>query len=735
MRGTMRSSLGCALLAAAILPVDGFFIPGWSTKSYHDNEPIPLLVNKIWSDKTQLQFAYYDLPFVCPPTGLRKPGSGLLSGQNIPLNLGEVLRGDRIAISDFDLAMGVDQNCTLLCERKVMRRDLTWTRALIGDSYVAEWIVDNLPGATSYVTMDKKRKYYSAGFKLGRVEKGPREAGGTLRYLLYNHHTIMIRWRRAPGPAGDRGEKVIVGFEVYPKSITAGAGRTTNGCPVDVKKPSEPFELELPWRRTTRHPSSTGPTNPADELVTIPYTYSVFFREDESVEYADRWDLYYVNEEQGGPIHWIGIINSLIVCGMLTAVVSTLLTRSVRADMRSRREALLESGPRLMEKLPVVVGEAEVETGDISGMTNSPRSSTETLGGLEDLTATDWKLLRADIFHPPKNGHLLAPLVGSGTQLLFMVLGLVSLGSMGVFGPSFRGGIVSVGIGLFVFAGLFSGYFSARVYRVLDAGPDYRRNALLTATLFPGMLFGTFFTLNLFVWAQASSTAIPFGTLLALVTLWLGVQVPLVYAGSFYGFHRSNAWENPSKPYKFTSPEKPSPQVPTLSPKTRRQPWYFAPIRALLLSGFVPFSVIVLELLSIFHSLYNNSGSVPYHTHRQLFFTSPSLSSALVPMITLLLLLATVSQTAIVSVHLHLCGPSTTASSQWWWRGFLSGASPAVWVFGYAAWYFHARLPFLGPVSVILYFGNALMASAVFGLLTGTVGFLSTYAFVRRIYG
>lgn len=37
---------------------------GWSIKSYKDDEPIPLFVNKIYSDNSQLQYAYYDLPFV-----------------------------------------------------------------------------------------------------------------------------------------------------------------------------------------------------------------------------------------------------------------------------------------------------------------------------------------------------------------------------------------------------------------------------------------------------------------------------------------------------------------------------------------------------------------------------------------------------------------------------------------------------------------------------------------------
>ena len=127
-------------------------------------------------------------------------------------------------------------------------------------------------------------------------------------------------------------------------------------------------------------------------------------------------------------------------------------------------------------------------------------------------------------------------------QLLFMAIGLILLSAIGVLNPSFRGGFISAAVGLFVFAGVFSGYFSARVYKTFD-GKDFGENALVTACLFPGLLFGLVFILNLFVWAQASSTAIPFGTLIAIVLLWLCIQVPLVYLGSWYGFVRTGAWE------------------------------------------------------------------------------------------------------------------------------------------------------------------------------------------------
>ena len=200
---------------------------GYSINRYHDGDHIPLLVNKIFSDFTQLQYAYFDLPFVCPPSGRTHGGSPFGSGQSVSLNLGEILRGDRIMTSDFELVMGQNVECQPLCTQEVDRKDVKWGRQLIEDGYVAEWIADNLPGATSFVTVDRSRKYYASGFKLGYREFSPED--GKQRYFLNNHFTIVIRWRQAPDGAG----KVIVGFEVYPKSITA-SDHEAGGCPKAV---------------------------------------------------------------------------------------------------------------------------------------------------------------------------------------------------------------------------------------------------------------------------------------------------------------------------------------------------------------------------------------------------------------------------------------------------------------------------------------------------------------------
>jgi transmembrane 9 superfamily member 2/4 len=50
-------------------------------------------------------------------------------------------------------------------------------------------------------------------------------------------------------------------------------------------------------------------------------------------------------------------------------------------------------------------------------------------------------------------------------------------------------------------------------------------------------------------------------------------------------------------------------------------------------------------------------------------------------------------------------------------------------------WYYTTRLKIEGFVSTLLYFMYTGLACATYGLATGTIGWMTAYAFVRRIYG
>lgn len=507
-------------------------------------------------------------------------------------------------VSDYELEMGKDEEVRYLCSHKVDRAGLRKAQEIIKGGYAAEWIVDNLPGATRFVSADRLRKYYASGFKMGFEEVHP--ITGAPRYFINNHVTLVLRWHRAPGRAGQQGKKVIVGFEVYGKSIEAG-NRDASGLPASVQDVRNGMELTLRSNATAaarKYIDSSYTPAEVDNLddkatLTIPYTYSVYFREEESIEWSNRWDLFFVGQEDSSKIHWLAIVNSLVISGLLTAVVAVIFARTIRGEIKGYKDSSIEDGKIRIKR---------------TKSTRSPRKSGEK-GGLLDQAGDDadadvssddepieditgWKLVHGDVFRPPSFGGILAPLVGSGMQLVFMTAGLVILSCFGILNPSFRGGFVSVGVALFVVAGAFSGYFSARVYKTFG-GQLWQKNCFVTATLFPGLVLTAIFILNLFVWIQASSTALPFGTLVGLVALWLLIQLPLVYIGSWYGYTKVGSWQHPIKATVIPR------QIP-------QHAWYTKGFRNILLAGLIPFAVIFIELLFVFKSLWQDKSGYYY---------------------------------------------------------------------------------------------------------------------------
>jgi transmembrane 9 superfamily protein 2/4 len=81
-------------------------------------------------------------------------------------------------------------------------------------------------------------------------------------------------------------------------------------------------------------------------------------------------------------------------------------------------------------------------------------------------------------------------------------------------------------------------------------GEQWKKTTLKMALLFPGVVFAIFFTLNMLVWGQKSSGAVPFGTLFALFFLWFGISTPLVFVGSYFGFKKP-APEDPVRTNKI----------------------------------------------------------------------------------------------------------------------------------------------------------------------------------------
>ncbi|RLM62271.1 transmembrane 9 superfamily member 9-like [Panicum miliaceum] len=389
----------------------------------------------------------------------------------------------------------------------------------------------------------------------------------------------------------------------------------------------------------------------------IIFTYDVGFEESD-VKWASRWDTYLLMTDD--QIHWFSIVNSLMIVLFLSGMVAMIMLRTLYRDISRYNQLETEE-------------EAQEETG--------------------------WKLVHGDVFRPPANSDLLCVCVGTGVQFFGMLLVTMIFAVLGFLSPSNRGGLMTAMLLTWVLMGLFAGYASSRFYKMFK-GSEWKSITLRTAFLFPGIAFGIFFILNALIWGEKSSGAVPFTTMFALVLLWFGISVPLVFVGSYLGF-KQPAIEAPVKINKIPR------QVP-------EQAWYMNPAFTILIGGILPFGAVFIELFFILTSIWLHQF---YYIFGFLFLV-------------FIILIITCAEITIVLCYFQLC----SEDYNWWWRSYLTSGSSAIYLFLYAGFYFFTKLQITKLVSGILYFGYMLLASFAFCVLTGTIGFCACFWFTRLIY-
>jgi transmembrane 9 superfamily protein 2/4 len=197
--------------------------------------------------------------------------------------------------------------------------------------------------------------------------------------------------------------------------------------------------------------------------------------------------------------------------------------------------------------------------------------------------------------------------------------------------------------------------------------------------MFPGIVFCIFFVLNALIWGEKSSGVVPFGTMFALVFLWFGISMPLVFIGSYFGYKKP-AIEDPVKTSKIPR------QIP-------EQAWYMQPVFSVLIGGILSFGVVFIELFFILTSIWLNQF---YYIFGFLF-------------IVFVILLVTCAEITIVLCYFQLC----SEDYHWWWRAYLTSGSSTLYLFLYAIFYFFTKLETLVCLIVILPRSNSLQVVRV----------------------
>lgn len=172
-----------------------------SPREYLDGVKIDMKVNKLISVKTQLPFDYYTLPFCAPDGGLEKTFE----------NLGEVMAGDLVENTAYDLRMNENVSCALLCTRQLQATTKAKIQEFIQNEYTVNFMVDDLPAITRYQGLDLAGESAEmTGFPVG-VKRGQ-------KYYLFNYLRLRIFYYAGPGNAADGWR--ITGFEIEPQSLS-----------------------------------------------------------------------------------------------------------------------------------------------------------------------------------------------------------------------------------------------------------------------------------------------------------------------------------------------------------------------------------------------------------------------------------------------------------------------------------------------------------------------------------
>ncbi|EXB86672.1 Transmembrane 9 superfamily member 4 [Morus notabilis] len=556
-------------------------------------------------------------------------------------NLGEVLRGDRIENSPYVFKMREPRMCNIACHVTLDAKTAKEFKEKINDEYRVNMILDNLPLVVPARRLDQESPIYQLGHYVGL--KG-QSTGKDEKYYVYNHLSFTVKYHKDTQTDSAR----IVGFEVKPFSVKHEYDGKWNGQNTRLST-CDPHAKQTVVSSNTPQEVAEG-----KEII---FTYDVDFK-DSDVKWASRWDAYLLmNDDQ---IHWFSIVNSLMIVLFLSGMVAMIMLRTLYRDISKYNELETQE-------------EAQEETG--------------------------WKLVHGDVFRPPQNSNLLCVYVGTGVQFFGMILVTMIFAVLGFLSPSNRGGLMTAMLLLWVFMGLFAGYSSARLYKMFK-GSEWKKIALRTAVMFPAIVSAIFFVLNALIWGQKSSGAVPFGTMFALIVLWFGISVPLVFVGSYVGFKKP-AIEDPVKTNKIPR------QIP-------EQAWYMNPVFSILIGGILPFGAVFIELFFILTSIWLNQF---YYIFGFLFLV-------------FIILIVTCAEITIVLCYFQLCSEDYL----WWWRSYLTSGSSALYLFLYATFYFFTKLEITKLVSGLLYFGYMLIVSYAFFVLTGTIGFYACFWFTRLIY-
>jgi len=310
-----------------------------------------------------------------------------------------------------------------------------------------------------------------------------------------------------------------------------------------------------------------------------------------------------------------------------------------------------------------------------------------------------WKQVHGDVFRPASSPLLFSALIGSGYQITVVSVCVILFAIIGDLYTE-RGSLLSTAIFVYAATAPVNGYFGGSLYARMG-GKVWIRQMVLSAFLVPVGVCGTAFFINFIAMYYHASRAIPIGTMIAVSCICLFVILPLTLVGTVLGRNLSGT---PDHPCRVNAVPRPIPE----------KKWFMEPLAIVMLGGILPFGSIFIEMYFIFTSFW------AYKIYYVYGF-----------MLLVLLILAVVTVCVTIVCTYFLLNAE---DYRWQWTSFLAAGSTSIYVYLYSFYYFFFKTKMYGLFQTSFYFGYMALFSCCLGLMCGTLGYVGTSFFVRKIY-
>ncbi|PAV77163.1 hypothetical protein WR25_14084 [Diploscapter pachys] len=330
--------------------------------------------------------------------------------------------------------------------------------------------------------------------------------------------------------------------------------------------------------------------------------------------YSIQWNMTQLSTEhrarEGQPlfttrnlqIHWLSVLNSALLTVLLVLFAALIICSSVRRDLSKYNGS-------------------EFEEDDMMLMDNG------------------WKTISMDVFRHPPNPMLLSGILGVGTQFLVIFVAILLIGSFNVMNVHRHGLLNTLSVVLYALTSGIAGFVSSSRYRQLE-GQRWITNIYLTSFLFAGPMIASWALSNSVSWAHGSTQALPWTTVLVVLSIWLVFGFPLTILGGVLGRSVTGKYSAPCRTRAIPR------ELPRLT-------FFYSTPTYMAIGGFLSFSAICVELYYIFSTIWGRESYTLFY----------------MILIVFVLLVTVIACVSIAITYFQL----NAEDYRWWWNSVCSG--------------------------------------------------------------